>query len=644
MPWTVRRLASTAVAVAAATSVATCAGVGGGAPPPAAPADAPLAVAARVAGAPSCPVAGTFLQLGCPAWPDTSPVQQPGWDVFAWNSFVAANWPALVPAQHSDQRGFPDLGKSFAAAAPGDLLVWETFKEKREVFLQGSTESPGPWNQEPTYGPVDPPIPTCPGAAERVARLVRPGATGAAPGVERFVGQGTKLFFDSLDETVEVASEAREATAQLCNGIANPQCGTASANDCCLVHGKPVGPRVWKGDPLKAPPQPVLYEVKVNYDYYDYVVANQLYLDPTADAAAAAGNIRLPFRTSAKAAPSVSGAAAAASVDPPQACLPQKSGSTTPHCVTEYAPTFCLDQYGAAQTGSGLTPCRVGSVQIKAAWIPVVDEDVSRYHTAEAAFFRPDAAGDTCMDAATFALVGLHIIQRIHAGAPGSTTSMSGGGTFVYATWEHVDNDQAGFTYANYFQGDGLEPPPRQGFYPQPAHALPVTRKYRILPGTRQVNQAVHKALGCGGGGASVWCNYQLIGTQFQALDVDSLPPLPPTGNPNDPTGIGQPLYLANLVIETNDGLQQFQGLPPFPSVISHFQGTVGNPPNVNAFNRQGKNLASGGKGLNMGGCMGCHGVAQLRGSSFSFVLEDGQAGAGVDTQTSFVVPPLPPP
>lgn len=41
-------------------------------------------------------------------------------------------------------------------------------------------------------------------------------------------------------------------------------------------------------------------------------------------------------------------------------------------------------------------------------------------------------------------------------------------------------------------------------------------------------------------------------------------------------------------------------------------------------------------------GCMGCHGVAQTKGYSFSFVLLDGQRGADVDTQTNFVPPPVP--
>ena len=43
-------------------------------------------------------------------------------------------------------------------------------------------------------------------------------------------------------------------------------------------------------------------------------------------------------------------------------------------------------------------------------------------------------------------------------------------------------------------------------------------------------------------------------------------------------------------------------------------------------------NVYQAGK-VNMGGCMGCHGIAQLNGYTFSFVSQDGQRGAGIDTE-----------
>ncbi|HWM93426.1 MAG TPA: hypothetical protein VN493_21880 [Thermoanaerobaculia bacterium] len=576
----------------------------------------------------SCQQNGGTLQLGCPSFPNTTASAQPQWDYFAWNSFIAANWPALDPAANNEQRGFPDLNQSFTTAASTSLLVWETFKEKREVFFYPPTtnQDPGPWNQAPNYGPLDDPPPLCSDSQGRPA----------AP--RRLFGQGGKLVFDSLDETVEVLSEALEPPASLCGGFTKNPCSQTGTGtpDCSCVVGLPVAPRVWKGSPTKPNPQPVLYEVKVNYDFYNYVQQNKYYLDSVAQAAA--GNaqgtqIQLPYRTTSATGPG--------------------GGGSGPSAVTSYDAQTCIATYQQAGPNTNVTPCLVGSIHIKTAWIPLQDEDPSKYHTAEAAYFKTEN-GKACMSYATFGLVGIHIIQRVHEGF-GSKTSGQGtgsrprGGTFIFATWEHAGNDSAGFTYSNYFPGQPfVGPPQRATFYPQPSAALPVTRKYPILPGTQQVNNQVHSAIKAVNPN-SVWLNYQLVGTQFQVVDIDSLPPNP--ANPNDPTGIGQPLYLANLVIETNEGLQHFQGLPPAVAAVLPFSTASQAPENRTlAFDRTASNVVFSptGKqseiaGFNMGGCMGCHGVVQAKGYSFSFVLFDGQRGADVDTQTSFVPPPIPP-
>ena len=571
------------------------------------------------AAAASCQSNGGQLQLGCPSFPNTSPGAQPEWDYFAWNSFIAANWPALDPRVNNNQRGFPDLNQSFVNAAGTSLLTWETFKEKREVFFYPPTTNmnPGPWNQEPNYGP----IPSTPLCSDSKGKPAEP---------QRLFGQGGKLVFDSLDETVEVLSEALEQPAALCGGFTKNPCsptGTGTPNCSCVV-GLPVAPRVWKGSPTKPNPQPVLYEVKVNYDFYNYVQQNKFYLDSVAAAAAnlsTGTKIKLPYRTSAPQGPG--------------------GGGSGPHAVTSYDVQKCLATYQQAGPNTNVTPCLVGSIHIKTAWIPLQNEDPTKYHTADAAYFKTEN-GKACMSYAKFGLVGIHIIQRVHQGSGGvSTGSTPVGGTFIFATWEHTDNDTAGFTYSNYFPGQPFAgPPQRATFYPQPSNAIPVTRKYPILPGTQQVNNQVHAAIKAVNPN-SVWLNYELVGTQFQAIDIQSLPPNP--SNPNDPTGIGQPLYLANLVIETNEGLQHFQGLPPLVSPVPPFNKAVAKNGTL-AFKRATRNVAfsptgspSAVKGFNMGGCMGCHGVAQNKGYSFSFVLFDGQKGADVDTQTNFALAPV---
>ena len=552
----------------------------------------------------TCTGNGSTLDLNCAAFPNTTPVKQPDFDFFAWNSFIAANWPAVDPAANNEQRGIPDVTQPFTGATPSSLLTWETYKEKREVFFYppGTTTNPGVWNQAPAYGPTTPPIPMCPGTPTQTAKP------------RRVFLQGGKVPFNSLDETVEVASEALETQAQLCSGTPNPMCGTSKQADCCLVQGLPVGPRVWKGQPTDG--QPVVYEVKVNYDFFQYVTAKNLYLDPTAQAAATAGSINLPWRTSAKAGP----------------------GGPNPG-TANYSAATALATYWPISSSGSVTPALSGAVHLKAAWLMLKNEDPSRYHTTQAGYFKNDGMGGKCMAIGTFGLIGLHIIQRVHQGNPGATSANPLGGTFIFATWEHVDNDTAGFRYSNYFAGQPFVGPPKRGFYPALSATLPVTRRYPILPGTVASNKAVHTAIAAKNPN-SVWLNYQLIGVQFQP--VNSLPEASQIANHNDPTGTGNPVFLANSVIETNAGLQNFRGLPPLVAPIAKYNTTIQSNTSLR-FNRNTPNVSYQQQGYNMGGCMGCHGVAQTKGFSFSFVLLDGQRGADVDTESQFTIPPAPP-
>lgn len=576
------------------------------------PSPVPDVVPTPVAASP-CGTDGGTLDLDCAAFPNTTAVKQPQWDYFAWNSFIAANWPAIDPQSYNEQRGIPNVTQSFTGATPTSLLTWETYKEKREVFFYppGTQTNPGQWNQAPFYGPLFPTVPMCPGTQ------AKPGTTLPSGMPRRVFSQGGKVPFNSLDETVEVASEALETQAQLCSGVPNPMCGTATQADCCRVATRPVGPRVWKGQPADG--QPVVYEVKVNYDFFQYVTAsnNMFYLDPNAQAAATQGNINLPWRTSAAG-------------GPPGGGNPGTPGYKASTAVATYSPQYVTPT-------SNVMPYLSGAVHLKAAWMMLKNEDRSRFHTTEAGYFREDLQGNKCMAIGTFGLVGLHIIQRIHQGSGSAANSL--GGTFIFATWEHVDNDSAGFRYSNYFAGQPFMGPPKKGFYPALNYTLPVVRRYPILPGTANSNTLVHQAIANVNPG-SVWLNYQLIGVQFQA--VSSLPEASQIANHNDPTGMGQPVFLANSVIETNAGLQNFRGLPPTVVPIANYQPYIAKNTSL-SFQRNTQNVTFSKQGYNMGGCMGCHGVAQTKGFSFSFVLLGGQRGADVDTQTQFTVPPAPP-
>lgn len=608
--------------------------------------------------------------LDCPAPPNTfdvssffasnaslSAMQQAGptWDAWAWASFAAMNWPAQVDTTQPTGylRGVPSGTSTFKSARSFDVTVWETFKEKRELF-NATVDERSAW-QDITFDPAQQPkalggsLPMCPGADSSLhAQVISRG------GHFRLFSQGAKAASvagdNTFDETVEVASQALESAATLCAGFSDSskptlrECTTNIFPDTSTeaVNSRtPVGPRVWKGDPGRDPEsaRPVYFEVKVNYDFWAYILGNGFFNDSTAFAAARGvdrsdfgralppqairrAHPKLPFRTSTAQGP-----------------------GRSPNAKFAYRADTVAHAYETLSTlGSKLSPENlpaIGSVQVKVAWLlldPAV-EDTSTYHTTRGIYYKTDASlpGSTCYDVGHFGLLGIHIIQRVHAGKENLENSLfAHGGTFVFATWEHTGlgnvNDSTGYFYANFL----AKKPPVDSIdieaTPFPnivagRSAIPVIRQRPYpLETTAAVNKAVHQALGCPG---SVWCNYRLIGTQF--VPVDSV----------TSAKYNQPYFLANLLVETNDGLQNFRGLPPGVTVTPYYVDKVTikstssqfEPDYANViFNRELRPPA------NMGGCMGCHGVAQLNGYNFSFVFQDGQRGSGLDTQLHFEV------
>jgi hypothetical protein len=599
-----------------------------------------------------CTGAGASLDLGCAAPPDTFDASSPtgtAWDIWAWNTFAALNWPALASSDGVTYpsgyvRGVPDTAQSFAGAAPGDVLVWETFKEKRELFNDNAQA--GSW-QELTFGDTYAPnfftggqIEPCTGLDAALHERVK-----ASP---RLIAQlskqapaldGEAIGPNAPDETAEVASPAQESQDALCAGYSGnqltlcqqffaPPPGGGGGTEYAATddNDRPgVGPRVFKGAP--GADNFIYYEVKLNWDYYDYVVPAYNDYDTTAEAARA-GSLTLPYRTSATGKP---------------------QGSGNPEAICNYDAAATRDCYGTAlgdcpnletcttgvdQTIGPASLPAIGSIQLKSAWLPVglVDGDASDFHTTAAVYYQdsPGQPNGLCYAVQELALIGLHIIQRVHGGAPGAAPQPIGG-TFVFATWEHVSiGNGSAYTYVNYDSDGGAETDVQQP-YPNTAAGIQVSRLQAYpLPTTQAVNAAAHAAVGPD----SLWNNYMLVGTQFI-----------PTSSERDSEGLDQPYYLANLVIETNRGLQQFQGLPPGVTPIEKYSQAIGNTSLPGAgFTPGDNNLSFNGNGFGMGGCMGCHGVAQANGFDFSFVLQDGSKGTKPDTATSVAIPPIAPP
>lgn len=621
-------------------------------------------------------------QLDCPAPPNTFDVSRffsadasaaakkeagPTFDAWAWSTFAALNWPAQVddvdPKTYpiGYRRGVPNLGASFTRATADEVLVWETFKEKRELFQptdtpkasrvdrnsrwQAVTFDPGQERRSP-----DNPggIPACSDAdRERAEEMV------ARRGHHRTLFQGLKHptadGTQALDEIVEVASQALEPSEELCAGYdatttpTHEDCVTklfpdaTEKNPHAVDDRTPVGPRIWKGNPKNpAESRPVFFEVKVNYDFWRYILDHGLQEDKVSTKAVKSASVeehpKLPFRTSSA-----------------------KGPGRSPEAVFGYDADSVVAGYGDLKNPDALPG--IGSVQLKAAWLRLTQEEMERggYHTTEAIYYRSrEPQKDPsllCYEVDTFGLLGLHIIQRVHS-QPFDRTNpglFAPGGTFVFATWEHksLKKKPSGFYYANYFAFPGpvtelfkypftTDVTPFPNFARAPGGAIPVEREMPYpLPSTQRVNQAVHDQLPDG----SLWKHYRLIGTQFVPVDGQKAS-----------RAFNQPYYLANLVVETNTGLQRFQGLPPGVfgpspptrgSLTPYYTKKVDIRSTSVSFERDFDNVIFNRElrdPVNMGGCMGCHGVAQLKGFNFSFVFSDGQDGADIDTQYHFVV------
>ncbi len=396
--------------------------------------------------------------------------------IFAWQEFVALNWPALDPAT-TGMRGRPDPTKQFTDANPG-LTVWQTYRHKNEQF-PGDKSSPDPNfdSSAPKYS---------------YASFVT--LKNATPSTSR-------TLFNNLDESSEIG---------LCIMFAHLTTR-------------------------------VLYEAKVNRAAYDYT--NEAGLTNPANS----------YQTLSTKKEKTLGD------------LKSYGGICNSSDADEIVMLPCGNNAVAGDAGEG-------AIEVKAAWRKLTDAEAGsgRFYVNEVIYYEQEGS-DTIVENDKYGLIGFHIIHK--------TVSFP---TFVFATWEQVDNYDATNSGGLKFVNTGSKPAPN----------IPVTRDNPIPATVETVNQAVHDLLS---GTGSVWRYYKLIGVQAKPVNGP-----PQTSAPADTLSY---YYLANIVIETNQVLQMFYGLTP------------------NSMIHPGTNLYQGGNSFQMGGCQGCHGVAQLGGGDMSFLI-----------------------
>jgi hypothetical protein len=624
----------------------------------------------------------TLDQPGLPVPPDAAsgagaPPSSPDnlkcyWDVFAWNTFAALNWPGNTAL---GKRGLPSASTTFLRNKDNTAeVVWEAFKEKRELFQENPSTH---WN-DIEHG-------------KEVKRFKKPANVWSryggycSPADQRSAGTASSgpfaadKFHNQLDETAEVQSQALEPRSELCQGY--------SESDCQVTNESVVGPRVWMGDATTG--RPLYYEVKVNYDFFDYVMhppqgmalpssTSTLVDDEVAATYAMLNLIRLPWRSAAPVSPGYNNQKAVFNYGSAGSCKP-------------------FDGTPESGVANASVPCRTGAVHMKTAWVKLTEAEIAesppRYHTTTALYYETPPPPDNksaCIAVDTFGLVGLHAIQRVMVDKPGKPgkpgtpdTPSNPGGAFVFATWEHRSILDPSYAHPQKFEYVNLLTNPLFGStkagdpYPTRANALTVSRMVPTngdpaaettcglsAQQTCQVNEAALAKLTAAG---SVWANYRLVGTQFAPYDCkftegDAASEAKRLAQCRYDTlfKLGQPHFLANVVIETNQGLQHFLGLPPEQPRLQPQNWCARSSSNKNycdnrgtrlvgpntkfssghfIFDRGANNMTYGGNAMNMGGCQGCHGVAQQNGYSFSFVLLDGVNGAKADTEDDADIP-----
>ncbi|MDH5609361.1 MAG: hypothetical protein OEY56_07765 [Cyclobacteriaceae bacterium] len=232
-----------------------------------------------------------------------------------------------------------------------------------------------------------------------------------------------------------------------------------------------------------------------------------------------------------------------------------------------------------------------GAIEIKTAWRFLVPgkDDPSRFLTKEVVYY-PQIRNDSVAVAqtGTMALIGMHIIHK--------TKNYP---AFIFASWEQVDVRNADMKII------GLDTPIVNGNSdPSVDPHMPTPVVDRSIPATLQkVNQLAWEMIRSKNP-ASRWQFYQLIGVQGTPVDFEQ-------------RSADDNYFMANYVIESDLLLTRFHGSfqKPFDTL---------------------KNVVYNGRTFDVGGCQGCHGQAQLKGSDFSFLLDFG-AGKPVVTPDPYL-------
>ncbi len=523
---------------------------------------------------------------------------------FAWQEFIALNWPALAGT-----RDTPDTGAKFGDPSFTGPLVWHTYRHKVEIY-PGQGTPPGFDASKSDFG-----YSTVPPQYIYNAEVLGQGADGTGE-IPPCPGQDpvTTPSFINLDEVSQIGLNSMFA------GKA-PQ--SASAN---------------------SDPQLIRFLAKANESHFVYVV--------NPDALAQGGD---PLYVGTKLLPPQDSKQSSTN------CNDLQSGETTTFCTARA--NFLEVSQGNGDPTTLKEPFisfPVGTIHVKSAWreLTADEESSGRFYTTTVRYYEQNeqnAQEPRCYREGTWGLLALHIEHKT-ATAP----------YFIFATFEQADNLQTaagtpveneigqpivtpvgttepGLEYQDgdpptlnivgdqyceapedrlfYLEESGFTGLPSGGAICQNARTHPIPQA--ILGANQNAHTAISAYASSNGIANPVWSYYKLINVQYKPFDLTEVSS-DTTSDLNAAT-----FYTNNEVVETDYTLANFSGQisgtgPPTdqPANFDNFNSARTTFQNVLLFNDSNELVDT----FNMGGCLGCHGIAQVeKGTDFSFILSGGR-------------------
>ncbi len=494
---------------------------------------------------------------------------------FAWQEFIALNWPAVAQTGAAGNRETPDTSKLFGQldATLGTPLVWETYRHKVEIFPGTGTPHGGAnYDALPQYiyNPADPPN-----------------------------GVGTS------DGQVQACSVAAPSTPWV-NLDEQSEIGL----DQMFAGGGP-------GTQFSG--QQLLYMAKANRVEYNYVFQNGWYAQGSAPFAAT-----VAYLTQNKASPPPGSTSEVSFLFGTVELKAAWRQLTTAELSSGRFHTATVRFYENLESG---LPCYQ-----EAEWGLVALHIIQKTPTAPYFIYATfeqadnlltesgapveDENGNLVANQTANPLDPMITSQNAVSANPPTPSSVQ---TLTPATANTTPP-----TNLLYYENtpDNTSEPQGLVYLNKRVHDIPET----VIEANTEAHEAITTYNGDNSLTNSPWLYYKLVSVQWQPIDK-------PTPGVDYTAPDAATYYQANIVVETDYNLQVFSGRfqpgnadngtavadPSDPSVTKNILGLI---TDFNPDGTPAKNVVYNQNEYNMGGCMGCHGNAQADfGSDFSFIL-----------------------